>query len=108
MSLCVEGNQANFELSWALCCEAESCCPDDAPLGDASQIQEAQDECRDYLLSSTQDWTPDPRSDWNVALAALTSPPAWSFSPAVWWPEQTPPSGAPPPRRDLRTVVIRC
>ena len=107
-ALCIEDDHSSFELAWALCCSEDTCCADDSPDQPGQGVIEETDDCRDYLLSSTQDWTPDPSTDWDVALATLASPSAWTFIPAASWPEPIPPSGAPPPRRDLKTVVIRC
>lgn len=112
LSLCVHPDHSGLELTWATCCATADCCEGEALEHESHEGQGAEghdDGCRDYLLGSTQEWTPSSTPNWEVPVALLYATPSpWTFMPRVSWPQPIPPSGAPPPRRDLQTVVIRC
>ena len=113
LSLCVHDDHSGLELTWATCCSTADCCTDGETLDHESHERPGaeghDDGCRDYLFGSTQEWTPSSSPNWVAPLALIHATPSpWTFTPRVYWPQPIPPSGTPPPRRDLQTVVIRC
>ena len=107
-SLCVHQDHTGLELTWATCCAEAECCTDGDEREHDSHGVEGDDGCSDYLLGSTQEWTAESSLSSNAPLALLSTPPAIDAFVAPSWPQPIPPSGPPPPRRDLKTVVIRC
>ena len=113
LSLCVHDDHSGLELTWATCCSTADCCTDGETLDHESHegpgAEGHDDGCRDYLFGSTQEWTPSSSPNWVAPIALIHATPSpWTFTPRVYWPQPIPPSGTPPPRRDLQTVVIRC
>lgn len=108
LSLCIEEDHAGFEFAWALCCSEDACCGEEPADQAGEGVSRGTDDCQDYLLNSSQDWTPELATDWTDFVAVHATPSSWTFAPVVLWTQPIPPSGAPPPRRDLKTVVIRC